>query len=119
MRFHRGTLGGSCKEARGPTEEGPGSAGNTSTTPRNNMHHERPQVRGRTIHTDQGQKWKMQMTLTQLSGEHRTIQIEADALEFPVGELQEKIKALGQLNIVISRLPIQRYRTYKKNWCKK
>jgi hypothetical protein len=30
-------------------------------------------------------------------------------LEFLVGTLQEQIKSLGKLNIVISRLPIQRF----------
>jgi len=50
----------------------------------------------------------VQSTLMQIIGEHRTLQIEADALYFPRGELKEKIKALDQLNIVMSKLPIQR-----------
>jgi len=45
--------------------------------------------------------------LTWLTREHRTIQIDLYALEFPVGKLQEQIKALGQLNIVLSKIPIQ------------
>jgi hypothetical protein len=50
----------------------------------------------------------VQSTLTQLTIGHRTLQIETDALEFPMGELQEKVNALGYLNIVVSRIPMQR-----------
>jgi hypothetical protein len=49
-----------------------------------------------------------QEALIQPSGEHHTIHLEAVTLELPVGELQEQIAALGQLSLVISRLPIQR-----------
>jgi hypothetical protein len=48
------------------------------------------------------------LALAQLTGTHKTIQIEVDALELLVGELQEQIQELGQLNIIISKFPIQR-----------
>jgi predicted nucleic acid-binding Zn-ribbon protein len=50
----------------------------------------------------------MQSTLTQLTLGHKTLQIETDTLEFPVGELHEQINALGHLKIVISRMSMQK-----------
>jgi hypothetical protein len=46
--------------------------------------------------------------LTQLTLGHRTLLIETNAVEFPMGELQENFNALGYLNIVVSRMPMQR-----------
>jgi hypothetical protein len=46
--------------------------------------------------------------LIQPSGEYHTIHLEATSLDFSVGEVQEQLVALGQLNIVASTLPIQR-----------
>jgi hypothetical protein len=50
----------------------------------------------------------VQSTLTQLTVGHRTLQIEIDVLELPMGELHGKVNALGYLNIVISRIPMHR-----------
>jgi hypothetical protein len=57
----------------------------------------------------QGEKQKStQPTLTQLTIGHMTLHIETDVLEFPMGELQEKVNALGHLNIVVSRMSMQK-----------
>jgi hypothetical protein len=45
-------------------------------------------------------------SLTQLTIGNITLQIKMDAVEFPMGELQEKVNTLGHLNIVISRIPM-------------
>jgi len=47
-------------------------------------------------------------SLTQLTVGNITFKIEMDAVEFPMGELQEKVNTLGHLNIVISRIPMHK-----------
>jgi hypothetical protein len=42
--------------------------------------------------------------LTKLATGHITLQIETDAIEFPTTELQEQVKEIIYLNIVVSRL---------------
>jgi hypothetical protein len=104
-----GNMGGSNKEARRETKESAGSTGSTPVDVGSSQHHEREEDWGRTIHGAKERTRKhAQTTLTQLTIGHRTLQIEADALEFPMGELQEKINALGHLNIVVSKMPMQR-----------
>jgi hypothetical protein len=39
---------------------------------------------------------------------HKTLQIETNALEFPVGELHEQVNALGHMKIVVSRMSMQK-----------
>jgi hypothetical protein len=51
----------------------------------------RPRIEEKIVH----------MALTQLEIGNRTLQIEAEVLYFSVGELHEKINALGHINIVI------------------
>jgi hypothetical protein len=47
------------------------------------------------------------LVLTHLAVRHRTLPIEVDTLNFPTSELKEQVNALGHMNIVISRIPIQ------------
>jgi hypothetical protein len=102
-------MGGSNKEERRETKESAGSTGSTPTDVGSNKHHERAEDRGRTIHGAKERRRKCaQLALTQLTIGHRTLQIETDALEFPMGELQEQVNVLGYLNIVVSRMPMQR-----------
>jgi hypothetical protein len=49
-----------------------------------------------------------QSALTQLTVGNRTLYIETDALELPMDELQDKLNALGYINIVVSRIPFSR-----------
>jgi hypothetical protein len=43
--------------------------------------------------------------LSKLAVGHRVLEIVSDAVEFPMQELQEKVRALSHLDLVISRMP--------------
>jgi len=53
------------------------------------------------------QEESVQPTLTPLTLGHKTLQIETNTLDLSMGKLHEKINALGHLNIIISRIPMQ------------
>jgi hypothetical protein len=46
--------------------------------------------------------------LTQVTLGHITLQIETDAIYFPMGELHEKLNVLGHVEIVISRMSMKK-----------
>jgi hypothetical protein len=48
--------------------------------------------------------------LSELAVGCRVLEIETDAVEFPTPELQEQMKTLSHLNILVSQMPIQYYR---------
>jgi hypothetical protein len=62
----------------------------------------RAQDRGRTIHNSREGSRDLHPVLTQLATGHKTLQIEMDTLEFPMIELQEQVKVIRHMNIVVS-----------------
>jgi hypothetical protein len=91
MGCHRRNMGGSNKEERRETKESAGSTGSTPTDVGNNEHHQRDR------RDEEGQSMipgkeaeSAQPVLTQLAVGHRILQLETDALELLMVELQQQ-----------------------------